>query len=217
MSGLYAENSTTLLEYVSSLQRGTLIAGPICMNPYLKLGQYAGRVTVIAVVAAVVMFALLYMHGAPLRSKVDQTKRGIVALEFCGTSTKANRVLDAWSKSDNTPDPAKKLTQVAVADIYCDFPFIAAYSVAIMLICGKVATLTTGRWSKATLTLGWSMLLAGGFDVVENIGMLVMLQAGHVESNLLPGITTISAAIKFLLIGAALGTAILSIAIARKA
>ena len=86
-------------------------------------------------------------------------------------------------------------------DFYWDFPFIVMYSTAIMLVCGKAATLTSGRWSKYLVALAWTMVVAGSHVVVENFEMLSMLSVGHVESGFVPLVTTVSAGIKFLLIG----------------
>jgi len=174
------------------------------LNPYTQIGKRAGLITAFAIISSVLMFGWLTYHGDPLKAGTSAPFVGILALEFCGNQSAANTVLKHWGNNISPRDPTMSLTAVAVSDIYWDFLFIVAYTSAITLFCGLAATRHTGRFADVLTILAWAQPVAGALDVVENIGMLIMLRAGHVESTFLPLSTAISATAKFAIIGAGL-------------
>ena len=161
-------------------------------NPYEMLGEHRGVLAWIAVAISTIMFCWLTYHGRELSEHVDS---GILALEFASNQTDANEVLDDLnvpSKHSN-----RTLREVAIANVRWDYLFIVAYVAAIAVVCGFAAKETDGTWSVVLITLAWLQVAAGGLDVVENLCMTSMLQAGSVASSTIPLVTSLCAKVKF--------------------
>lgn len=174
-------------------------------NPYMKLGLRRGIYTGIAVLASMMMLAVMWHHGAPLKeptAEKAQTLRGIVELELCWNAAKANGILESWTTRTSFRNPDVRLMDVAIEDTWLDFGFIVIYATAATLFCGYAATRLKYHLLRSTLiVLAWAQPVAGCLDVVENICMLMMLHSGKITSDFLPVVTTICAAIKFTLVG----------------
>ncbi len=175
-------------------------------NPCLKLGAWRGICTGLAILASVTMFAVMGYHGAPLKEPTatqsqSLTPRGIVELELCWSAKRANEVLGSWKLQSSFRDSKVWLLDVAIEDTWLDFGFIVIYATAATLFCGYAATRPKYHLQRSTLImLAWAQLAAGCLDVIENIGMLIMLYNGNVTSDLLPVVTTICAGTKFVMI-----------------
>ena len=127
------------------------------LNPYLKLGGRRALYTVIAVLASIMMMAVMWHHGAPLKEETNrQTPRGIVELELCWSAKRANEVLASWKLQSPFGDSEVQLLDVAIEDTWLDFGFIVIYSTAVTLFCGYAATRTSYIWlSSLLIVLSW--------------------------------------------------------------
>ncbi|HVE70149.1 MAG TPA: hypothetical protein VNI54_02185 [Thermoanaerobaculia bacterium] len=116
------------------------------------------------------------------------TPGAIVDLELAWTKTAAQSVIAKWAN----------VLHVARRSIYVDFVFIVFYSLLLRMVCAAASQHLNGGWQRAGELLAWGMLVAGVLDVIENIGMLMML-----NGNFAPVlIVSIAAAVKFLLLAA---------------
>jgi hypothetical protein len=117
------------------------------------------------------------------------TKRAIVDLELAWTQPVAREVVEKWR--------AATVLDVARRNIYVDFGFIAFYAPLLALVCFSGASHRTGGWRVAGVAIAWGMLAAGALDVIENLGMLPMLDGNFTFVTLV----SICAATKFVLLG----------------
>lgn len=120
------------------------------------------------VLTLVVMFLMSWM-GRDLGKKV---KGGIVTFELAGSPVRAWEMLSTWKAEDD-------LLRTVRTQIRIDFLFIALYPVAIALAC----LLARGRyagWGEPWPTFGGvlacAQLLAGLFDVCENLALLEVIR-----------------------------------------
>lgn len=170
-------------------------------NPYLLAGAAAPVVTWVAVVSSILLMRRLDRMSTPLKERTP-CPPGILALEFCGSQTTANQLLADWQPTEpDEPGNSRDLIALARRSVYWDFPFIVAYSSAIALVCGYAAVGKSEDLTRLLLAFAWLQLAAAVLDVVENICMLIMLNAGRVSSSVIPFVTTISASVKFLFVG----------------
>lgn len=124
-------------------------------------------------VGTVLMIWVMAKTGAPL--KTPATPLGILDLEFAYNSTKTTAVINAWYEPSH---PHKIL--VAIYNTCWDFLFLFFYAGFLFLACKKIALQVKGPVSKLGNLLARGALLAGVFDILENIGMLLSLH-GHIH------------------------------------
>ena len=169
---------------------------------YRWLGVITGCLTLVMVV-------VLSIHGAKLK---DSVPHGGVSLQLAGSAATAEAIIGKWRA-------ANELDRVR-GQVWWDFLFVVGYSGFLLylgLACASVAewrdTLEKRYGSGAlyyaelkdfALACGLLGILAGLMDVLENFGILLMLD-GHV--GMLGGyisvamLTTLFASLKFALIG----------------
>lgn len=180
-------------------------------NPYLLLGEYRCLITCIAVAASLASGAWLGYHGRELKERSEN--RGILALEFTMNHNRANEVIANLIKPKQDPETKQEqeyrdLRPLAVANIWWDFLFIAAYVTSTAFVCGFAAAGNQGFWGAVLLSLAWLQLAAGTLDVVENVCMLRMLESTELHSSALPITTTLSATLKFVIVIAGVGAGV---------
>ena len=125
-----------------------------------------------------VMIYVMAMSGKPLKSSA--TPHGIIDLEFANTKTKVEKVAHAWRYNTDSPNPYAS----AINNIYLDFIFLLFYAPFLYLCCVQLTRDTTKKeCRKAGKIVGMSALLAGLFDVLENLGMLQSL-SGNISGNI---------------------------------
>lgn len=137
------------------------------------------------------MMVVMAKTGAPL--KTPATPLGILDLEFAYDSSKAAAVINAWMPVDASPG----IIPAAKTNTYFDFLFLFFYSFFLFLACRRIADHSGGLIQKAGNLIASGALLAGLFDIIENLGMLVTL-GGHV-SGTIAFLTTFFSVIKWIL------------------
>jgi hypothetical protein len=117
---------------------------------------------------SIAMIVVMAKTGATL--KTDATPHGILNLEFAYNTAKTADVLNAWA-------PANGLDNItaAKANTCWDFLFLFFYAGFLFLACKKIATKTTGSFSRAGRLIAKGALWAGFLDIIENSGMLLTL------------------------------------------
>ncbi len=129
-------------------------------------------------------------HGAPLKTSV--TPLGILDLEFAGTVPEAGVVYTAW----------QPILALAVNNVLLDFFFIVCYTVFLYKAMLSLARLFNHGWRRLGIWASRGAIIAGSFDVVENILMLRTLH-GHISKEIVAS-TFMFASIKFFLLGLAI-------------
>jgi hypothetical protein len=135
---------------------------------------------------------LIQRHGATLMN--EKAPYGIVSLELAGKATEAQSIVDSWKKEGKTT--------TALGNIRLDFLFIPFYSILLYMACGTLATFKPSRPQRVGAWIAFGSLLAGLFDVLENVAMTAILR-GMSGTGLAP-VTSALATAKHALLGAAL-------------
>lgn len=104
--------------------------------------------------------------------------------------------------------------EVARQQTLVDFVFLMFYSLAISLSCTLIAPSLHDKAGAIGMMIAWGVLLASPFDAIEYLSLLRQL-AGEVESPW-PQLSTICAAVKFILTAGGLGFIGLGIALLLK-
>jgi hypothetical protein len=144
---------------------------------------------IVVLMLTVALMVVLGYRAQELKNAV--APQGIVSLEVAGSAAEAASIIASWK------DPA-----AAARQVYWDFAFILLYSLSLFNI-GLSASRRAGvnnlpLLAAAARAAAWSGLLAGLFDMGENIGLLREL-AGHATDRLAAW-TSFCATTKFTLV-----------------
>ncbi len=146
-------------------------------------------ITVVAFVLTVLISQLIM---APIEAELKgATGYGVIEFEFAWTSERINTIFKAWGSEG-------KKKEVFVT--YVDFLFIPCYS---LFMAGCVLLVTRkleGKLQEVGLYMTIMPLIAGIFDVIENINLLLMLTDESFVWSLSPFIASLCATIKFSLL-----------------
>lgn len=115
-----------------------------------------------------IMVYIMSKTGAPLKTTL--TPHGIINLELAGNADSTNAILKAWAPVGGTNNIA-----VAERNTWLDFIFIFFYSGFLFLMANKIRRSFAGGFGKAGKYIARGALLAGFFDILENVGMLTSL------------------------------------------
>ncbi len=145
------------------------------------------------VTGTLIMLIIMVKTGSTLKN--PSTPLGILDLEFSYNTTKALEVVSAWKAI-----ALKDVIKTAKINTWLDFIFIFFYAGLFFLLCKKLKNTyqETTIFYKAGIWLGYSAIVAGALDIIENFCMLQTLN-GNIQSTLTL-ITTICASIKFILV-----------------
>lgn len=165
------------------------------------MGKTLQLVLPIFFAGTLVMIYVMTKTGAPL--KTLETPGGIVDLEFAYNKTQANIVLDAWK----IPTP-KDLIAAAKHNTYLDFIFIFFYAGFLFTLSKYLTGFFKGLLTIVGRYMATAALLAGLFDVIENIGMLATLNDHQHDLVLL--FTFLFSLAKWLLVAAVAGYSIVA-------
>lgn len=149
------------------------------------------RIILFFFIATLGGFLLLRIQG---RLETKETPLGIVSLELASTTTEVRDILMAWQPEE--------LTGRARTNILLDFLFIPLYSLLFYTLCGSISVRTRGLVAKMGVMLAFGALIAGLFDIFENILMLLSLSNHY--NYLTTLLTAFFAVAKFILLGLAL-------------
>jgi hypothetical protein len=176
-------------------------------------GPFAGRspatrrrILWIAGAAALAIWVFLFIQDSRIR---DSGGPGIVSFEVAGTEEEAQEILEDWGEQGR--DDAR-------VSIYADFPYLIAYSVFLAVGCTiaaeRLARRGMNRLARIGPMLGWTMFLAGAFDVIENLAMLQVIDG---ETATWPGVALYAAIPKFAIAGVGIAYVIVGALLGRGA
>ena len=135
------------------------------------------RVAVPALVVYALAFIPFLLVGDP-----DEMLR----LQFAGSESKAREIVMGWSHSE-------LIDMAFLQGVDEVHPLAYGLLLAVGSIwAGRVLQGGTARWSSV---IAWMALAAAALDLLENVGMIVMIR-GHFDSPV-PTITTLLAVAKF--------------------
>ncbi len=161
-------------------------------HPYVRLPAARRPVALgVAFLGTAALMTFLYFQGEPLRTSPG-TSSGIVDYELALTAERVNDIKDLWEGKIET---ARK-------QIWYDFPFLVFYPVFLSLACALLSENRFEVMPRQGVFLSWAVLACGPLDFVENCALLHMLT--HTPTDLLAGLAGGFAAVKFLLVAAAM-------------
>ena len=159
-----------------------------------KLIEFPKNKVVVLITIAAFILALLISQVimAPIEAELKgSTGYGVIEFEFAWTSEQINTIFKAWGSEGK-----KKEAFVT----YIDFLFIPCYS---LFMAGCILLLTRkleGKLQEVGIYMAILPFVAGIFDVIENINLLLMLTYDAFIWSLSPFIASLCATIKFSLI-----------------
>ena len=159
-----------------------------------KLIEFPKNKVVLLITIAAFILALLISQliMAPIEAELKgSTGYGVIEFEFAWTSEQINTIFKAWGSEGK-----KKEAFVT----YVDFLFIPCYS---LFMAGCVLLVTRkleGKLQEVGLYMTIMPFIAGIFDVIENINLLLMLTDESFVWSLSPFIASLCATIKFSLL-----------------
>jgi len=153
--------------------------------------------TLFVVIGTIVMAYVMQRIGLPL--KTADTPFGILNLEFAFNSNQASAIRWSWlyAHSENL-----RLTTIAIRHTWLDFVFIFFYSFFLFSGCLMVSNSFSGKIMEFGKLIAVSSLYAGFFDILENVGILLMLKG--FTGGAIPLVTGILSSAKWFLVAVAL-------------
>lgn len=153
------------------------------------------RIFIGAAAGTIALGVLLTVIGERFANKVgeDGASYNVLHFEFMGTPENAREILKVWGADG---------IAAARLQTWLDFPFLLCYSTAMGL--GALAIRRRlpprhRRFRAAGIPIAGAQWAAGGFDVVENIFLLRVLDGAVDSPN--PEIAFVAASVKFALLG----------------
>ena len=145
---------------------------------------------------------------SPIEEEVSSlTGFGILDFEFAWTPDRVSEIFQAWGEF------GKERETLA---IWVDFLYIPCYGLFIFGAITLASRMIRGKWQDIGVHVSLTPLIAGVFDVIENIILLWMLMDDSHVNSLSPLIASISATIKFSLLIAGIAFFFIALAIILK-
>ena len=145
------------------------------------------RVLLIMFIAGFILFLIInFTVFQPLGAAV--TGYNILDYEFAWTPEKVIIIFATWGTNG---------MNLQAAGVYWDFLYIIGYGSFAFSGVLLVARQLSGKWKIYGLYVSFIAILAGLFDVIENIFLLVMLYESSSIISILPVIVGIMATMKF--------------------
>ena len=148
---------------------------------------------IVAAIAIVILLTINILIFEPLA--YSAYGYSILDFEFAWTKEQILTIFTAWG--------AEGMTSQAVG-VYWDFLYIVGYTVPLFALILLVSRKVNERILNIGLYMSLTPFIAGIFDIIENINLLIMLNGGSEFASFVPFIASLSATIKFgiLIVGA---------------
>lgn len=148
---------------------------------------------IVAIIVSLVLLIIIYLY---IFQPTDNYLRslsnlGLMDLLFSWTTDRIDYIFSAWQ--------ADGIFREFIT-IIIDFPFIACYCIVLSGLILLVARKLHDRFQRIEIHMVFIPILAGIFDITENIFLLIMLGSNQAIGILFPLITSICALIKFILL-----------------
>jgi len=156
-----------------------------------KLKEFPRKLyLVIITIGAFILFILINQLVFSPLSKLVSTYN-VLDFEFAWTADRIAVIFAAWGTAG---------IEAQTLGVYWDFLYIIGYGFFISGCILLVSRNLSGKYQKIGLYFTILPLIAGIFDLIENINLLIMLQNPSNFSAIVPFVASISALIKFSLL-----------------
>lgn len=139
---------------------------------------------------------ILLLAMSPAEDRMQEHGPGMVSFELTGGQDRADEILAEWGEEGQ--DAARE-------QLWIDFAFLLAYGTFLTLAAGAIRDLSRERSWRRLAAIGgivaWFGALGAGFDALENVCLLLTLDAAGAA---LPLLATIFATCKFALVAIAI-------------
>ena len=150
--------------------------------------------TLILLSGTIIMIFIMVMTGKILTTR--ETPCGILHLELASTKHQVQLVVASWKKKSSINND---IVVAAKINTWFDFAFLFFYSLLLFTFCSSLSRLVVNKLMSSVLSFFATVaLIAGGFDIVENIAMLLSLSGIVTQSITL--ITFLVSIIKWVLV-----------------
>jgi len=160
-----------------------------------KLKKYPSDLIllIVAAIAIVILLTINILIFEPLA--YSGGKYNILNFEFAWTKEQILMIFEFWGTEEMTAQ---------AAGVYWDFLFIVGYTVPLFALILLVSRKLNEEILNIGLYMSLTPIIAGIFDTIENINLLIMLNDPFAFASFIPLIASISATIKFgiLIVGA---------------
>ena len=147
------------------------------------------KVLILITIISFIAFILLTLVMAPTELYLkENTGYGVFEFEFAWTAERINQIFNAWGS-----DGQQRQTLVTYIDFLYIVSYVFCYTGCILLITRKLEN----KSQKIGLKMTTTPLIAGIFDVIENINLLLMLANDTFIRSGSPFIASLCATIKF--------------------
>ena len=159
-----------------------------------KLKKYPSDL-ILLIVSAMAIVILLSINILIFESLFSVYGYGILDFEFAWNKEQILTIFTAWG--------AEVMAEQAVG-VYWDFLYIIGYTVPLFALILLVSRKLDEKVLNIGLFMSLTPIIAGIFDIIENINLLVMLNEAPAFEPFVPFIASLSATIKFgfLIVGA---------------
>jgi hypothetical protein len=120
----------------------------------------------ITLIAFIIFISLTIIFSLMTSGMVIFKDYGVLDFEFAWTAEQINVIFAAWGTEG---------MQIQALAVYLDFLYIIGYSLFIFGLLLMIARRLEGKIQDITIIVGLTALIAGVFDVIENINLLLML------------------------------------------
>ena len=131
----------------------------------------------------------------------NATGYGIIEFEFVFNETTANTILAAWGSS---------WIPLVLLGTYIDFGYIIAYGLLIMGLAILIVRKLEDKFQTFGMVIALTGFIAGIFDVIENINLIMMLNNPAGYPGFAPLLASVCATIKFGFLFLAIGFALVA-------
>ena len=160
-----------------------------------KLKKYPSDLIllIVAAIAIVILLSINILIFGPLL--YSGGIYNILDFEFAWTTEQILKIFSFWG--------AEEMASQAVG-VYWDFLYIVGYTVPLFALILLVSRKLNEKILNIGLYMSLTPIIAGIFDIVENINLLIMLNEATTFASFVPLIASLSATIKFgfLIVGA---------------
>jgi hypothetical protein len=159
-------------------------------QPAFERPLVLGGLLIVGILIALWPWNQMRKEGAELLASSSQYS--IVRFELAFTKAKAMEIISSWND-------AQKLA--ARRSILFDFIFIVGYVLIFFSVTSLLSALNKVKLRKFGQRAAILPLIAGAFDVTENMFLLLILAAADFMPGVFPVIAGICASLKFALLG----------------
>jgi hypothetical protein len=148
-----------------------------------------------AAIGIIILLTINILIFEPLATSVHTYGYNILDFEFAWTKEQIDTIFATWG-------PIGMALQEA--GVYWDFLYIIGYVTPLFTLILYIVRRFEDKMTTIGIYMSFTPILAGIFDIIENVNLLIMLNESPNFASFIPLIASLSATIKFgfLLIGA---------------